>query len=189
MNKFAFSLLAVIVTAGAGVAGYYLQQTGGRAPASESQARGPDHQAVIGQQRPLFELPNLAGEVRSISHWNGDTLVINFWATWCKPCKDEIPEFVELQEKYAEQDVTFVGVAIDQRQPVSDFAERYGMNYPVLVGEQAAIDAAKAYGNQLGALPYTAFVNRSGRIMHVHRGRLPKAEAERILRDLTSHSG
>lgn len=190
MNKFLFSFLALLVITGAGVAGYYVQTL-----STESAVRlpdhgeGPSHETVIGSKRPVFRLPNIDGEMQSISHWDGDILAINFWATWCQPCKDEIPEFVELQAKYRDQDVTFVGVAVDQPEPVSDFVDRYRMNYPVLIGEQAAIDASRAYGNRIGALPYTAFVNRAGRIVHVHRGRLPMTKAEQILRNLTASSG
>lgn len=185
MNKTLFTLVAVIVVITAGVGGYYLQvttDTGSRpaAPAEEAVT----HETVIGLDRPDFELPAMDGELRAISEWDGDVLAINFWATWCQPCKDEIPEFAELQSRFRDQGVTFVGVAIDHRAAVSEFAEQYGINYPVLIGEQAAIDAAKSYGNHIGALPYTAFVDRNGTIVHVHRGRLPYEQAEAILHDM-----
>lgn len=192
MNKFLSSLVAIAVMFGAGVGGYYLQKisdTGSATDVPVSAAPDAGRENLIGSKRPVFSLPNLQGEMRSISEWDGDILAINFWATWCKPCKDEIPEFVELQEKYRDQNVTFVGVAVDRPQPVSDFVDRYGMNYPVLIGEQAAIKAAKAYGNRIGALPYTAFVDRTGHIVRVHRGRLSMLEAERILRSLIPASG
>jgi len=191
MTRAAFVLLSLAVMLGAGVAGYYLQSAG-TSPSSPTVTGGgnkPTGENVVGTPRPVFSLPDLDGEVHSVSDWDGDVLAINFWATWCTPCKEEIPEFVELQEKYRDRGVTFIGVAIDRSEPVSAFAERYRMNYPVLIGEQAAIEASRAYGNQIGALPYTAFVDRSGRIAHVHRGRLQKPEAEAVLRDLTGPSG
>ena len=188
MNKLIFAGLALVVMGGAGVGGYYLQAVTNDYP-EPARYTGPTYKSIIGEPRPAFRLPGLNGDMHAISHWDGDILAINFWATWCKPCKEEIPEFVELQNKYRDRGVTFIGVAIDQTQPVSDFVERYGMNYPVLIGEQAAVDAARAYGNQIGALPYTAFVDRSGRIVHVHRGRLPKTEAEAILQDLLPPAG
>lgn len=191
MNKLVFILLALVVMLGAAAAGYYLQVTTAPTPttADNNDSSGPTHETIVGERRPAFSLPGPDGDMHSISHWDGDILAINFWATWCTPCKEEIPEFVELQNKYRDRGVTFIGVAIDRTAAVTDFVERYGMNYPVLIGEQAAVDAAKAYGNQIGALPYTTFVNRSGRITHVHRGRLPKAEAEAILQDLTNPAG
>ena len=191
MNKPVFILVALVVMLGAGAGGYYLQavtEPQSARPGSERDS-GPTHKSIIGAPRPAFSLPGPDGEMHSISHWDGDILAINFWATWCTPCREEIPEFVELQEEYRDQDVTFIGVAIDRTAAVNDFVERYGMNYPVLIGEQAAVEAARAYGNQLGALPYTVFVDRSGHVTHTHRGRLPKIEAEAILRDLSRPAG
>lgn len=177
-----FTIGAGIVLAVSASAGYYLQQA--REPSLTSAPARPNHESIIGQPRPAFALPDLEGERQAISQWDGRIRVINFWATWCQPCKEEIPGFVELQEKYRDQGVTFVGVAVDQLAAVRDFAERYDMNYPVLIGEQAAIDAAIAYGNLIGALPYTAFVDRDGTIVYVHRGRLPLEQAEKLLREL-----
>lgn len=180
-------LLAALVVAAAGFAGYYIQ-TALNDPASAPQIPAtkspPDHNSIVGEPRPVFELPDTTGELRSVSEWDGRILVLNFWATWCTPCKEEIPEFVELQEKYRDAGVTFMGVALDQREPVRAFMERYDVNYPVLIGEQAAIAAAKDYGNHIGALPYTVFIDRAGRVTHVHWGRLPFEEAEALLRDL-----
>lgn len=192
MNKLFLIVLAVIIVAGAGMAGYWLQRSGEQmdherpADSLKDDSFAPSHETIVGSTRPAFELPGITGEQHSISDWDGDILAINFWATWCQPCKDEIPEFVELQSKYRDQGVTFVGVAIDQVAAVSDFVDRYDVNYPVLVGEQAAIEASRAYGNQIGALPYTAFVDRKGTIVHVHRGRLPLEQAEALLQELTS---
>lgn len=192
MNKPFLIVLAVTIVAGAGMLGYWLQlstEQPGRERTAERvthDSSAPSHETIVGSARPAFRLPDINGKLLSISDWDGDILAINFWATWCQPCKDEIPEFVELQSKYRDQGVTFVGVAIDQVAAVSDFVDRYDVNYPVLVGEQAAIDAAKAYGNQIGALPYTAFVDRKGTIVHVHRGRLPQEQAEALLQELTT---
>lgn len=192
MNKLVFVILAAVVLVGAGAGGYYLQKATSQVSVRDNNngnGAALTHETIIGSERPAFALPGPEGEQLPISQWDGDVLAINFWATWCKPCKEEIPEFVELQQKYRDQDVTFIGVAIDRVAAVSDFVERYDINYPVLIGEQAAMRAAKAYGNDIGALPYTAFVNRGGRITHVHRGRLPKARADAILARLTAPAG
>lgn len=192
MSRLIFAMLAAGVLIGAGAAGYYLQQQQAQqraatsASATSEATAAPDHKTIIGQPRPPFSLPALGGEVRAISDWDGRILAINFWATWCQPCKEEIPEFVELQAKYRDQGVTFIGVAIDESEPVSDFIARYNVNYPVLIGEQAAIDAARAYGNRIGALPYTAFVDHDGKVVHVHRGRLPLEQADQLLQTLVA---
>lgn len=189
MKKYLWFILALLVMLSSAIGGYYLQLIISPPASPDHTTEAPTHETVIGEPRPDFALPDPAGDMRTISDWDGDILAINFWATWCAPCKDEIPEFVELQKKYRDQGVTFVGVAIDSNAAVTEFIDRYGMNYPVLIGEQAAIDAAEAYGNRIGALPYTAFVDRSGRISHVHRGRLPKPEAEAILQHLAGPAG
>ena len=192
MNKFLFAILAAATLIGAGAGGYFLQKATTQTSArndNDGSGTVPTHETIIGSERPAFALPGPKGGQQAISQWDGDVLAINFWATWCKPCKEEIPEFVELQQKYRHQNVTFIGVAIDRAAAVNDFVERYDMNYPVLIGEQAAMRATRAYGNDIGALPYTAFVNRDGRITHVHRGRLPKADADAILARLTSSDG
>ncbi len=193
MNKPILMVLGVALVAAAGTAGYWLQRSSEQMDHRERPADSlkddsfvSSHKTIVGSARPAFELPGITGEQHSISDWDGDILAINFWATWCQPCKDEIPEFVELQSKYRDQGVTFVGVAIDQVAAVSDFVDRYAVNYPILVGEQAAIEVSRAYGNQIGALPYTAFVDRKGTIVHVHRGRLPLEQAEALLQELTS---
>jgi len=135
-------------------------------------------QAMVERQAPGFELPDLDDRLRNSSEWAGQVVVLNFWATWCPPCRSETPAFVELQEQYATDGVQFVGVAIDNKESVQDFVDTYGVNYPVLIGEDRAIEIAKAYGNRFGALPYTAIIDRSGKIRFVQRGELSRETAE-----------
>lgn len=182
MNRIALIVIAIVVMVAAGAAGYGLQYARQQAPVALPTEKGD--QSMVGQQRPGFALPDLHGELRDISDWDGNVLAVNFWATWCAPCKEEIPEFVELQDKYRDHGVVFIGVALDNSEAVADFAEYYGMNYPILIGEQAAIDAAKAFGNRIGALPYTAFVDRDGRIVHTHYGLIKGEDADRLLAGL-----
>ncbi len=138
----------------------------------------------IGQRRPDFTLSDLRGNPRSVSEWDGKVLVINFWATWCPPCRREMPAFVELQEAYGARGLQFLGIAIDEREKVQNFADTYGVNYPILIGELDAIKVSKRYGNRFGALPYTVIVNREGKIVLVQRGELPRDLAEETIRPL-----
>lgn len=138
----------------------------------------------VGTHRPDFALPDIEGVTRDVGEWNGKVLVLNFWATWCPPCRDEIPEFVHLQEKYAEQGVRFVGIAPEEAGPVSDFAAEFHVNYPLLVGQGDVIRISEEYGNTIGALPYTVIVDREGRIAHKQRGPLPGEKAESIIQSL-----
>jgi thiol-disulfide isomerase/thioredoxin len=107
--------------------------------------------------------PDLEGKLQTLSQWRGKIMVINFWATWCPPCRDEIPAFIRAQEKYREHGVVFVGIALDSRDKVKAFAQSFGMNYPVLIGGLDAAEAARAAGNRYGGLPFTVILDRSGK--------------------------
>jgi peroxiredoxin len=137
------------------------------------------------ERRPDFSLPDLEGIERNISDWDGQILVVNFWATWCSPCRQEIPDFIELQAEYGNRGVQFLGVAVDRPEEAAAFASEFGLNYPSLVGEAEALEVNAAFGNSIGALPYTAIVDRAGRVVFSHRGILKKelavAEIEALL--------
>ena len=84
---------------------------------------------------PEFSLPDTTGTIHSISEWQGKILVINFWATWCPPCLKEIPEFIQLQAEYADQNVQLIGIAIDEPELVDDYISFININYPILIAE------------------------------------------------------
>ena len=128
-----------------------------------------------------LRLPDLAGRVQDFNQWQGKVLVVNFWATWCAPCREEIPILVALQEKYRARGLQFVGVAIDQRDKVEAFAREFGINYAVLLGGLETIDVSRQIGNRLGALPYTAVLDRSGRIVSRELGKVKEVELERLI--------
>ena len=111
-------------------------------------------------------------------------VALNFWATWCPPCLKEVPEFVSLQEKYRAQGLQFIGIALQKPEEVREFVAEHGVNYPILAGELEVIKLAEAYGNSIGALPYTVIIDRNGHISHVKPGILPTEEAESIITGL-----
>jgi thiol-disulfide isomerase/thioredoxin len=119
---------------------------------------------------PDFSLANLAGEPQSIRSWPGKPLLINFWATWCAPCLREIPMLKELQS--TRPDLQVVGIAIDKREPVVEFAARMEFNYPILQGQSEAWAAAAELGVNIYALPFTIFTGGDGSILGVHTGEL-----------------
>ena len=155
----------------------FSQQTDGTTPAVTTSS-------ILGRQRPEFSLPDLDGRLRSISEWDGKIIALNFWATWCPPCLKEIPEFVLLQTKYQAAGLQFIGVALQKPDEVRQFVAEHGMNYPVLTGELEVIKLAEAYGNDIGALPYTVIIDRNGQVAHVKPGVLPTEEAENIINRL-----
>ncbi|MBI5450866.1 MAG: TlpA family protein disulfide reductase [Gammaproteobacteria bacterium] len=141
---------------------------------------------VMLTRRPDLTLPDDHGLPRSLSEWDGKVIVLNFWATWCQPCQREIPMFIEQQAKLAAQGVQFIGVSFDDRQAVETFGQRTGIrfNYPILIGEDAAIDAAKQYGNDFGILPYTVIIDRRGMLRDQKFGQIDRDELEAALRGL-----
>ncbi len=139
---------------------------------------------VVGTNLEDFSLFDADGQQRRMSEWQGKVIVINFWATWCPPCREEIPAFVELQEQYANDGLQFVGVALQEAEEVRDFLEEFNVNYPSLVGTEDVIKVAKKLGNDIGALPYTVIIDRHGIISFTHRGPLLKSEAETAIQAL-----
>ena len=136
---------------------------------------------MIGQQRVEFAAADLTGKFRNIKEWDGKIIFLNFWATWCPPCKKEIPAFIELQKTYGEQGFQIIGAAIDNPESVMEYAKQVAVNYPLLMVENEGIGLGKRYGNGIGALPYTVVINRDGDVTHTIRGELSKKRAKEIL--------
>ena len=178
MKTLGFLVLMMI----SAVVGFYGYQFQAQKTADDSSAQGIDAEAMIGQPRPAFQLNDLEGQLRDVGEWDGKVLVLNFWATWCPPCRDEIPEFMSLQEELSDQGVQFLGIALEKAEDVMPFYDELAVNYPSLVGQQAVIQVAKRYGNDIGALPYTVIIDKDGIIRSTKRGPLSLEEArQRIL--------
>lgn len=133
-------------------------------------------QAILATQ-----LPDLDGNDQAVSQWLGKVIVVNFWATWCTPCREEIPEFIEAQKKYGDQGLMFVGIAIDQVDKVKMFSKEFGINYPVLVGSMNTWSLLEAAGNRHSALPYTVVINRSGELVENYLGRINLKKLEKLV--------
>lgn len=133
---------------------------------------------------PEFNLPDLSGRQHNISEWRGKVLVINFWATWCPPCRKEIPGFIALQEQYAAQGVQFIGIALEDRAPVAEYSAASKINYPILLGGDNGISLAHQLGNNVDAVPYTLVVDRQGQILHRHPGEFSKEQIVEVIAPL-----
>jgi len=144
----------------------------------------PTDASVIGTQRPAFELKDIEGVTRKMTEWDGKVLLVNFWATWCPPCKKEIPAFMELQDQYGSQGFQVIGLAIDDEDSVKDYADTMGMNYPIMAAELTAMEIARLYGNRVNALPFSAFVDREGKIVLTRPGEISKNDTEEIIKKL-----
>ncbi len=134
---------------------------------------------------PSFSYPDLAGRPRSGEEFADKVVVLNFWATWCAPCREETPVFVALQTRFAD-DVQFIGIAIDDEGPVREFAENYAVNYPLLLGDVEAVALSKRLGNRYEGLPFTVVVAPGGNVLLRHTGGLERDQLEPLLLDLTS---
>jgi len=130
---------------------------------------------------PQFQLADRDGQVRSLQDWPDRALIVNFWATWCAPCRREIPLLQQLQRDHADEGFQVIGIAVDFRDKVLAYADEMQIEYPLLIGEQEALDAAAAFGVATVGLPFTVFSDRRGRIVTAHLGELTAAEADLIL--------
>ncbi len=137
---------------------------------------------------PVFSYRDLDNNLRHSTEWSNKIMVLNFWATWCPPCRKETPGFVELQQTYEKQGVQFVGIAIDDPQPVKDFADNFGINYPVLLGDMSAVSISKQLGNRFEGLPYTVVARPGGDVVLRHSGELTRKDLEQTLQKLISKS-
>ncbi|MCC5811268.1 MAG: TlpA family protein disulfide reductase [Ectothiorhodospiraceae bacterium] len=140
-------------------------------------------QQMQAEMRPDFTLPDLEGEPRSISEWDGKLIALNFWASWCPPCVKEIPLFNALQEEYGDRGLQFVGVAVERRENAAAFAEEIGLGYPSMQGEYEAMQVAAAYGSERGLLPYTVIIDRNGRIIERLSGEVTRDMIEPLIRE------
>src|SRR5664279_1342551 len=109
-------------------------------------------------------MPDIDGRDQRIDQWKGKVLVVNFWATWCVPCREEMPQFVKAQRELGGRGLQFVGIAIDQPDKIRQFAGELGLNYPVLVGGYGALELSKTLGNKIMALPFTVILDRNGEL-------------------------
>jgi len=131
-----------------------------------------------------LSLPDAAGKEQSIGQWRGKVVVVNFWATWCAPCREEMPEFVRAQTEFGSRGLQFVGIAVDQADKVEQFAKDLGLNYPTLIGGYGAVELSKTLGNRLAALPFTVIVDRQGRVVHTQLGPLKPSQLRSIVNKL-----
>ena len=130
--------------------------------------------------------PDPQGQTQQLAQWRGQVVVLNFWASWCAPCREEMPDFAALRRQYRPDGVEFLGIAIDNPANVAQFLQRQPVDYPILIGEGAAHSLARQLGNPSGALPYTIVLDRNGNIVLSHLGRLSRATLEATLRKITA---
>jgi len=127
--------------------------------------------------RPEFTLASVEGPQRSSAEFAGKPVIVNFWATWCAPCRREIPLLNRLQAEHASEGLQIVGIALDTQENVQAYQQEVPLSYVSLYGELDAIAVGKAFGLDLYGLPVSVFTDRNGRIVAVHTGELTEADA------------
>ena len=156
-----------------------------RLPVKESLPAAPAP-AVTDQERPevvsypAFTLPDMDGIERDFSEWQGKNRLINFWATWCAPCRREIPLLKEFQDEHSGNGFQVLGIAVDYLDEVTRYAESAEFNYPILVGQQDAMAVAETSGIEFIGMPFTMFVASDGEYLSAYIGELHRSHLEQV---------
>jgi thiol-disulfide isomerase/thioredoxin len=137
---------------------------------------GPDASTLL-----ALALPDPSGKEVALAQWRGRVLFVNFWATWCAPCREEMPEFIRAQAEFGARGLQFVGIGIDEAAKIEQFATGIGLNYPALVGGYGAMELSRTLGNSVMALPFTVVVGRDGTIAHTQLGPLKPDKMRSII--------
>ena len=187
------AIVLIVGAAAAAGAGYFLSRVmdpgtadgAGALPAPGAAMRAaPAAEDLLGQQRPDFTLRDANGQPASASDFDGKILLLNFWATWCQPCVEEMPMLSDLQRAHAGRGLQVVGIALDDPQRAEAFAADLELEYPLLYGLADAARVGRLYGNSGGMLPYSVLVDAEGVVRWTQLGSVTREQMEFRLTDL-----
>ena len=183
----------ILIALAAGAVGFFLyrqvieprllQQSAASIPSNASdRAATPTGDSLgVPTHLPEFSLVDREGEMRSIQSWPGKSLIGNFWATGCAPCRREIPLLKQIQDDHSDEGFQVVGIAVDFRDDVLEYADEIGINYPILIGEHDGLDAVAKFGISAAGCPFTVFTDAQSRIVLTHLGEVTEAESQVLL--------
>lgn len=181
-NRLIRFLLLAIIAISAGGSGYLISREQRAPNITLSSAAATPQSAVDKLLRTSFATTE--GQWQTLAAWRGKVLVVNFWATWCPPCREEMPLFSSVQTKYKDKGLQFVGISIDSIDKVREYQSIEKPGYPLLLGSPDAMGLSEALGNVSQALPFTVIITRQGRLDSVKIGRLTEDELEARLHTL-----
>lgn len=127
---------------------------------------------------------DLDGRVHRLLDWRGRVLLCNFWATWCAPCREEVPILVSAKQQWSAYGFEIAGIGIDSADKMREFSRTYKINYPVLVGDGSTLPLLRRLGNRSGGLPYTVILDATGALVRRHLGAFSAPDLRRVLESL-----
>ena len=153
---------------------------------------GVRHHAPVAPESPVVanffaqQMEDSGGKMQQLSSFQGKTLIVNFWATWCAPCVEEMPELTALQSEVASQNVQILGIGIDSPSNIREFAARYKITYPLFMAGVSGTELSRQFGNQAGGLPFTVLIGPKGDVRKTYLGRLKMDQLRADLQALSA---
>lgn len=184
MNKNLAITIALTIVLIAGVGGYFISRDSLIVAEPESTVTAEpstNGETAVATTTIDFSLSDIDGNMRQLSDWHGKGRLVNFWATWCAPCRREIPLLKQTQADHAADNIQVIGIAVDFLEEVQAYNEEAQFNYPILVGQEDAMAAAEASGIDFIGLPFTMIIAPSGELLNTHIGEIVESHIEKIL--------
>ena len=175
-------LVIVVVSLLALMAGFYLSYQLNTSPPPMPEK--PAYKSRVGTHQPDFKLLSNTGDTVTNADFAGKTTLINFWATWCVPCREEMPMLMELHAEYVARGFQVVGIALDEVEQVNRFIDEINISYPILVGEADVMATNANFGNVTGVLPYSVLVDKNGIIRWQYAGEVDRDEISELIDSL-----
>ncbi len=181
MQKIILILAAAVIALIGGVVAYQFQAKVDTQPQSSVPAPAPVAPTDAGPVYPSFKLADIDGVERDFSEWAGKHRLLNFWATWCAPCRREIPLLKAFQDEHGDDGYVVIGIAVDFPEEVATYAEAAEFNYPILIGQEDAMAVAETSGIEFIGMPFTMIVTADGELLDTHTGEILAEDLEQIV--------